>query len=184
MRFRRLSDKRCLIFDLDDTLVKSESKVIVTNGSTTKMLTPANFAAYTPKPGDTFDYSQFKKLVNPKLIAWTTKIFTSAIRKYQNTDNDVYILSARDSKGALIEFLNMLDIPYHPQIIALGTAAPLAKANWIEKNIIPQGYGSIECFDDAITNINEYSRLKEQYKDSVKFTIHHVGFHGKGNRSN
>jgi len=58
------------IFDFDDTLVTSDSWVYVKRPDGTEMqLDAAEFAVYTPKKGETFDFRDFdRKLRNPKLI--------------------------------------------------------------------------------------------------------------------
>ena len=68
----RLSDlileKKLRVFDFDDTLVKSNSKVYVNNKGKKKTLTPGQFAIYKKKSGDEFDFSDFDKVIEPKKI--------------------------------------------------------------------------------------------------------------------
>ena len=58
--------KRLRIFDFDDTLVKTDSYVYVNNGDSKIKLTPGQYAVYNEKDGDQFDFSDFKKVKNPK----------------------------------------------------------------------------------------------------------------------
>ena len=55
-----LLEKKLRVFDFDDTLVKSNSKVFVINKGKKKTLTPGEFAIYKQKPGDEFDFSEFE----------------------------------------------------------------------------------------------------------------------------
>ena len=67
--------RKLRVFDFDDTLVKSNSKVKLTkkNGDVF-MLTPGEYAVYDKKEGDTFDYSEFEKLIEPREIKALTKV--------------------------------------------------------------------------------------------------------------
>ena len=49
-----LLEKKLRVFDFDDTLVKSNSKVYVTNNGKKKTLTPGEFAIYNKKDVDEF----------------------------------------------------------------------------------------------------------------------------------
>ena len=63
------------IFDFDDTIVQSKSRVKVTNKSgNEEMLTPGEYAVYQQKPGDVFDYSEFDRVIEPKEIKALTKV--------------------------------------------------------------------------------------------------------------
>ena len=70
-----LTEKKLRVFDFDDTLVKSNSKVYVTNKGKRKTLTPGEFAIYKQKSGDEFDFSDFDKVIEPKQIKSMFKVF-------------------------------------------------------------------------------------------------------------
>jgi len=48
-------EKKLRVFDFDDTLVKSNSKVFLIRNGEKKEMTPGEFAIYKKKPGDEFD---------------------------------------------------------------------------------------------------------------------------------
>ena len=53
-------DKKLRIFDFDDTLVKTKSHIYITHRDGKKSkLSPGEYAVYTPKQGDQFDFSDF-----------------------------------------------------------------------------------------------------------------------------
>ena len=58
------------IFDFDDTLVQSDSNVVVTHGDgSTSVLSSAQYAKYKKQPEDIMDYSDFDRYpINPKII--------------------------------------------------------------------------------------------------------------------
>ena len=152
------AEKKLRVFDLDDTLVITKSKVHVTKASGEVIhLTPAEYAVYEKEPGDEFDYSDFEGLVDPKAIRWTTKILKSVINKH-GTDAAV-ILTARASEEPAREFFRINNIPEIP-IVALGNSDPEMKAQWIKYVAKKFGYKEIEFFDDSKKNIAAVQRLK------------------------
>ena len=68
-------EKKLRVFDFDDTLVKSNSKVYVINKGKRKTLTPGEFAVYKQKSGDEFDFSDFDKVIEPKQIKSMFNVF-------------------------------------------------------------------------------------------------------------
>ena len=71
MKLRTLLERKLRVFDFDDTIASTQSKIHTTfeNGKK-KSLTPAEYANYFPKrkKGDKFDYSDFKNERDGKLL--------------------------------------------------------------------------------------------------------------------
>jgi len=152
------AEKKLRVFDLDDTLVKTSSKVHVSKASGEVMhLTPAEYAVYEKEPGDEFDYSDFEGLVSPKAIGWTTTILKRVVNKH-GTDAAV-ILTARGNEEPAREFFRINKIPEIP-VVALGNSDPEMKAQWIKWVALKFGYKEIEFFDDSPKNIAAVQRLK------------------------
>ena len=152
------AEKKLRVFDLDDTLVKTSSKVHVLKASGEVMhLTPAEYAVYEKEPGDEFDYSDFEGLVSPKAIGWTTTILKRVVNKH-GTDAAV-ILTARGNEEPAREFFRINKIPEIP-VVALGNSDPEMKAQWIKWVALKFGYKEIEFFDDSPKNIAAVQRLK------------------------
>ena len=76
-----MSYKRLRIFDFDDTLVKTDSYVYITNGDSQLKLTPGQYAIYDEKKGDIYDFSDFQKVKNPKEIKQVTKVLRMILNK-------------------------------------------------------------------------------------------------------
>ena len=55
--------RKLRVYDFDETLAKTKANVYVRNGGQTKTLTPAEFAVYTPKSGDVFNFSEFNAII-------------------------------------------------------------------------------------------------------------------------
>jgi len=73
--------KKLRVFDFDDTLVKTNSFIYITNGEITKKLSPGEYAIYEEKPGDVFNYSDFEDVKNPKQIKQMTMVFKRIAKK-------------------------------------------------------------------------------------------------------
>lgn len=143
--------KKLRVFDFDDTLAVTKSKVrLITGSGEQKWLTPAEYAVYNPKPGDEFDYSQFDHLIEPTEIKWITKILRSVTAK--RGTNAAMILTARRARNPIKAFLKTFNLPEIP-IVALGESDPEAKAQWIVYMAKKFSYTHIEVFDDSEKNI-------------------------------
>jgi len=165
----QLRNRKLYVWDLDDTLVKTNSKVHLHKASGEEIdLTPAQYAVYEKEPGDEFDYSDFEGLVDPKAIEWTTKILKNVVKKH-GTDAAV-ILTARANEKPAREFFRLNNIPEIP-IVALGNSDPEMKAQWIKMVAMKFGYKEIEFFDDSAKNIAAVKRLKVP---GVKIIVRHI----------
>lgn len=154
------SSKKLRIFDFDDTLVKSNSRVKVTHqDGSYNWLTPGEYAVYQKKSGDVMDYSEFQKLIGPKEI----KAMTKVLRNFYNATGKrrMTILTARGNKVPLVKFLNAIGIS-NIEIVALGDSDPQKKADWIEDKV-KEGYNDIFFADDSPKNIQAVQSLKKKY---------------------
>ena len=152
------------IFDFDDTLVTSDSWVYVKRPDGTEMqLDAAEFAVYTPKKGETFDFRDFdRKLRNPKLIKKNVDLLRKQLSK---GGRKVTILTARRLGAPINHFFKTIGI--RPYIVPLGDADPQKKAEYIEDEI-KKGYSPIYFMDDSKKNIDAVNKLKKKYPE-VKF---------------
>lgn len=159
--------KKLRVFDMDDTLITSQSRVIVNHADGNRSyLTPGEYAVYVKNPDDEMDYSEFSKLVNPREVKAMTKVLRIF---YQAAGyRKLTILTARGHEAPLREFLEDIGIK-NIEIIALGDSDPEKKAEWIEDRI-GEGYNDIFFADDSHKNIAAVSRLKGKYPH-VKWEI-------------
>ena len=144
------------IFDFDDTLATTGSKILVTmpDGTETK-ITPAEFAkkhSELQQQGAEFNFDEFNKVVDGK-PALASKKLQKAIDKFGN--KDVYVLTARpqQSAGAIYEFLKGigLEVPLE-NITGLEDGTPQAKANWVIGKAA-EGYNDFYFTDDVYKNV-------------------------------
>jgi FMN phosphatase YigB (HAD superfamily) len=167
----RTPHKKLWIFDFDDTLVRTDAKVHVTEpDGTTFDLSSGEFAIYEKRPGQTFDYTDFQKLINPRVIKWTNRILRN-IYAYYGPDN-IVILSARSSREPIIQFLHDIGLP-GIEVVALNNADPLAKATWIDARIKRDGLKEIEFLDDSYENVASVRKLQLLHPE-VKIVARHV----------
>lgn len=96
------------LFDLDDTLIRTEARVHVRNGSGTllKSLSPSEFTLYRPVSGEVLDFSEFSDLgiLSRGIIVKYTKSIIETILRY-GTRSDFGILTARSDKKLHAPFL-------------------------------------------------------------------------------
>jgi FMN phosphatase YigB (HAD superfamily) len=162
--------KKLRIFDFDDTLVKTTSHIYVTHadGKESK-LTPGEYAVYTPKQGDQFDFKDFKQVSAPKEIKHTTDLLRKFVRA--EGERTVIILTARAEYKPVKDYLADIGIP-KVYVVALADARPESKAKWIEDRI-KEGYDDVFFMDDSHKNIDAVKKLKTKYP-KVKFKVQQV----------
>ena len=97
-------DKKLRIFDFDDTLVKTKSFIFITHKDGKKSkLSPGEYAVYTPKQGDTFDFSDFNNVNEPEQIMGYTKL----LKRFVSSEGErkVTILTARSAYAPVKQYL-------------------------------------------------------------------------------
>ena len=152
-------EKKLRVFDFDDTLVKSNSKVFLVRNGKRKMMTPGEFAVYKQKPGDKFDFSQFDKVIEPKQIKAMFKVFKNIYKA--SGSRRLTILTARAAYRPVRQFLK--DVGFdNVYVVALGDSNPQKKADWIEGQI-KKGYNDILFLDDSPKNVRVVKQLKRKY---------------------
>jgi len=148
--------KKIRVFDFDDTLARTNSKVLyeMPDGRT-GTLTAEEFAKKGDEmlaEGAVWDFSEFNKVVDGK----KGPLFKIAqkIQEVRGT-KDVFVLTARAQQAspAIKEFLDSigLNIPLD-NISGLGDSSPYAKSNWIVDKAA-QGYNDFYFADDHTSNV-------------------------------
>ena len=154
-----LTEKKLRVFDFDDTLVKSNSKVYVINKGKRKTLTPGQFAIYKKKSGDEFDFSDFDKVIEPKQIKSMFKVFNNIYKA--SGSRRLTILTARAAYKPVRKFLK--DVGFNDvYVVALGDSNPQKKADWVQSQI-QKGYDDILFLDDFPKNVKVVKKLKQKY---------------------
>ncbi len=153
--------KTAYITDFDDTLVHTDARVIVIDkDGKRRTISPAEYAAYEKQDGDTFDFSEFEQLKNPRPI----KKYTDLLKKVidQKKADKIVVLTARGHTKPIAKFLKLQGITSGVTIAALGNSDPMAKARYIEKHI-EDGFDRIAFVDDAPKNVKAVKTLLTKY---------------------
>lgn len=154
--------------DFDDTLVKTDATVHMTDVSGKKVtMTPDEYAVYDVQPGDTFDFSEFEDLKNPKSITRFTKLLKRVID--EKKADKVVVLTARGHTKPISKFLQSVGITSGVSIAALGDSNPQRKANYIEKHI-NDGYTRVLFVDDSSKNVSAAKELNKKYPQARVIT--------------
>jgi hypothetical protein len=172
-----LKETKLRVFDFDDTLVKSDSRIKVTSeDGTEEYLTPAEFAHEGEKPDNTYDYSEFETVVDPRELKKGTDILKSVVGA--GTDGrEIVILTARapESETAIKDYLESIGIDISKiTFVLLGDADPKMKSSWIEKRIL-DGANDVVFIDDSGKNVDAVRELEDKYPE-VKFDIRKVSY--------
>jgi len=163
--------KNLRIFDFDDTIVKTNSYIYVThaNGMKSK-LTPGQYAVYTEKPGDVYDFKDFEQVKEPQEIQKITKILRGIVQKSKEV---VYILTARAAYQPIKKYLNDIGINSKKiYVVALASNNPKDKADWIENMIDNEGYDDIYFVDDSEKNVSAAKQMLRT--KNVKWRVQHI----------
>ena len=165
--------RKLRIFDFDDTLAKVKATIYVKNGSKEFTLTPAEFAVYSPKQGDVFNFREFNAIIKTAApIKSNIELLKKAASSYGTKTT---ILTARMMGYPVKRYLKVkynLDV----YVVALGDANPQKKADWIEGQIL-KGYNDILFVDDSIKNIQAVDKLKQKYPTVALKTVHTTEAH-------
>lgn len=154
-----VKQRKLRIFDFDDTLVTTKSKIHVTAADGSKFdLTPGEYAVYERSPGDVMDYSDFSRLIEPEAIEWTGKILRSLVSR----GSEVVILTARAAAEPVKEFLRDTGLP-QLRVIALADSNPAKKAEYVARRIEVDDINHVEFFDDSPKNVAAVAALATKY---------------------
>ena len=150
------------VFDFDDTIAISNSKVGVTmlDGST-RRISATEFALESvdlETAGAVFDFSEFNKVIDGK----KGPLADLALRRQDKfTSKDIFILTARPQEAApaIKRFLDSIGIKIPlKNIVGLEDGKPIAKARWVLKKAA-EGYNDFYFADDQIKNVKAVKEI-------------------------
>ena len=153
------------VFDFDDTLAYSNSKVIVNMpDGTTKKITPAQFAAKAEQlqqDGAEFDFKEFNKVIKGR----KGPLADLALKRQEKFGSgDIFVLTARPQVSAesIKIFLDGigLNIPIE-NITGLEDGSSNAKALWVLDKTA-QGYNDFYFADDSLPNVQAVKNILDQ----------------------
>lgn len=162
------SDK-ILLFDVDDTLIKSDVKVhVIKNGEVIKKLSSIEFNSYKLQPGESFDYSEFEDedILNNRSVF--LKYWDTLQREYKNGTH-IGILTARSNKDMFYRFFKSNGITIKNELVfAISDPKLNLKGSTIEerkaeviKRLAKWGYKTMVFFDDNEANLKTAKKLEK-----------------------
>ena len=163
------SVKKLFVADFDDTLAKVNAKIFVKNKDKESVLTPAEFAIYSPKNGDVFNFREFNSVIKTAIPIKTNIDLLKKAASDRTTKTT--ILTARLMGYPIKRYLKK-DFNLDVYIVALGDANPQKKADYIEKEI-KKGYNDIVFIDDSYKNVKAVKALHKTYPN-IKLKVVHT----------
>ena len=107
MRAEEIKPKKLVIFDIDDTLVKTDTKVnVVKDGKIVDRLSSHDFTHYKLKPGEEFDFGAFTDAKEFFEKARPILPMINQLKHDINTGNKVIMITARADFNDRDIFLN------------------------------------------------------------------------------
>lgn len=169
-----LNERKLRVFDFDDTLVKTSSRIRVKkpDGNVITM-SSHEYALYVADQGDEFDFSDFNYVVEPKPLVFATHILKAMQEK--EGDRLITILTARATASASNIKKYLCDIGLcNVDVVALQSSDPFDKAKWIASQV-ERGYDDVTFIDDSRKNIDAVATLKRNVPGLRKIKLIYVG---------
>ena len=160
------SDK-VLVFDIDDTLITSNAKVLVKkNEEVVKELNSSEFNEYKLKDGEVYSFEKFRDL-GIMLSSEMRPYFDTLKREYARGVH-IAILTAREDKDMIHNFfIQKSGIDIHPKLIFTtgddksDCSIAEKKAKCIRK-LVQYGYTTLVFFDDNIDNLHSAQKMGKE----------------------
>ena len=156
------------VFDFDDTLVSSDSRVIIIcpDGST-KTLTSEEYSRYKLKPGEVEDFSEFDTFPkNPEIIEPVFAELKASIAIHGLPS--VVILTARSNPNPVTTFFKINRI-HGIHVEAVGSSDPMKKAIYILNRLkSDDGISEVTVYEDNVKNIRTIRKVVGKTGVSLK----------------
>ena len=188
MRVQEIQPKKLVIFDIDDTLVKTDTKVdVVKGGKVVKQLNSHDFTHYQLRPGEEFDFGRFR---DAKEFFTKAKPILPMIGKLKHdiaTGNKVIMVTARSDFNDRDLFLDTferfgIDMSkvhvYRAGNIKDRLPTEVKKKVIIRRVLDSNDYNKAIMYDDALPNLDLFLSLKDEHP-GVKFYAWYVNPKGE-----
>lgn len=173
----QFQDGGLTIFDIDDTLFHTTAMITVNkDGKPVNKLTNQEFNTYKLKPGESFDYSEFrsaKKFHESKPITRMLEKAKSIIRNVQNNPlSRVVVITARanfDNKNLFLQMFQKHGIDTNTVRIERAGNIDDVEDVAAKKYVIIYNYlntkqfSRVRLFDDSMANLRTFLKLKTRF---------------------
>ena len=188
MRAKEFSPNKLVIFDIDDTLVHTQTKVrVMRDGKVVKELNSHDFTHYKLQPSEEFDFENFR---NAQEFFNNSKPIIPMMNQLKQdiaTGNKVVMVTARADFDDRELFLNT----FRKYGVDMGKVHVYRAGNMTQKvqteekkkiiirNLLDKGnYTKAIMYDDAVPNLTSFVELKDEYANT-KFYAWHVSLEGE-----
>jgi FMN phosphatase YigB (HAD superfamily) len=162
--------KRLIVFDLDDTLVKTDAKIKVISRTTQKVLkelTPEEFNFYVNSPSKFLSFEDFE---DPEILRQGKfiQVVLEKLLAYYRRKMPVAIVTARSSSSLVRNFFLEHGIDIHPELVIAvndplsgieGETVALRKLEAL-KRLKSIGFTDFTFFDDNEDNLRLSSQMR------------------------
>jgi hypothetical protein len=188
MRAQEFTPSKLVIFDIDDTLVHTQTKVhVIRDGRVIKALNSHDFTHYKLQDGEQFDFENFRNahdfFHNSKPIIPMMNQLKSDIA----TGNKVVMVTARadfDDRELFLDTFRKYGVDMGKvHVYRAGNMTGKIQTEEKKKIIIRQlldkvNYNKAIMYDDAVPNLESFVELKDEYPQT-KFYAWHVSLEGE-----
>ena len=143
------------IFDFDDTLAITDSRVRVVRDGQDLWMTSREFAHFPVKSTDIIDFGDFSRAQGTLI-----KATVEEMQHQMDHGQDVYIVTARAVAGPVEDWLKS-ELGRHPPIIA--TAGSSGKRPWLLRQLASNEYDRVVVYEDCKNNIRDLKEAVEEY---------------------
>jgi hypothetical protein len=177
-----------VIFDIDDTLVHTQTKVhVVKDGRVVRSLNSHEFTHYKPKPGEEFDFGDFR---GAQEFFDQSRPIIPMIAQLKNdiaTGNRVVMVTARadfDDRELFLDTFRKYGIDMsRVHVYRAGNMSDKIqvdeKKKIIIRKLLDQGrYSKAIMYDDSVPNLDSFISLTQEYPQT-KFYAWHVSLQGE-----
>jgi len=184
--------RELVIFDIDDTLFHTTAQIKVVDTETGKpirSLTNQQFNDYKLKPGEAFDFGEFRNAEKFEEESIPIGPMLDQLRKDLSAGHRVVMLTARedfDDQPAIWRTFKRhgIDINRDVHLYRAGNLPDdehpaEKKAKFVRLWLSRTPYKKITLYDDSERNLRVFKNLKKEYPN-VEFVAHHVSHSARG----
>lgn len=148
------------VYDFDDTIVQTQTPVVVVDSDGNRReLSSHEYATYLPKPGETFDFTEFDKMIRSSV---PIKANIDQLKASLNNPNiKTTILTARRVAFPIMKHLRDT-YKMNVYVIGVGSSNPELKADYIEREV-QRGYINVKFVDDSEKNLAAVAARLRKY---------------------
>ncbi len=183
MRASEFTNTKLVIFDIDDTLVNTDTKVgVVRDGRVVKRLNSHDFTHYKLQPGESFDFGAFRDAREFFQNARPIAPMISQLKRDIATGNKVIMVTARaefDDRDVFLNTFRKYGVEIDKVHVYLAGNIELKVPTEEKKKMIIRDvmgkdhYDKVIMYDDAEPNLHAFMSLASEYPWS-KFYAWHV----------